>query len=470
MAASARGRCPGINGAGALPPPPPPTFLWAFVLFRGRGSRAGRGEGRANLNPSRSPAEPQLPGEAAAPSPRRRPRSWGTAPAPHRPAPPRRPRASPAPPPPPEPQPEPTWSGARALPACASPAARLGARGGERRRDGGTEGTEGGGPGWRRSGEADNQLLPGERGRRCGARHSRLPGGAGEAEGGERGPAAGGGGGGGGGGRGAGPRGAGAPGRARRGARGAAPGRAHCGGPGRALPPGGRDNVQGRAPAGERRECTARLGTARHRCDCTPPGLPRQGTAPGVRRARLGSPRPCPAAPAQLGPGAVGWRTARPRERDPGIGAGSSPPPGCGRGGHTVPRPHVGCILLFHTHPLLAPVGEQRESTHSVSNTALRRAQPLFCSCSWGCPVGQCLLTSSWTSHLSVPPSPACSVPPVLDGYKGNFDEISPAVGPSPPPRMGTAHPWLLLAGAHVQLPCALTTALLGGEGQVALC
>ncbi|XP_075373592.1 uncharacterized protein LOC142417122 [Mycteria americana] len=67
MAAAARGRCPGMDGAGALPPPPPPTFFCAFVLFRGRGSRAGRGEGRANLPPpppaSRA-GDPQLPGEA----------------------------------------------------------------------------------------------------------------------------------------------------------------------------------------------------------------------------------------------------------------------------------------------------------------------------------------------------------------------------------------------------------------------
>lgn len=64
------------------------------------------------------------------------------------------------------------------------------------------------------------------------------------------------------------------------------------------------------------RHGTARLGSAQHRRDCTPPGLSRQGTAPGVHRARLGSARPCPAPPAQLGPGAASGETPGTGHRD----------------------------------------------------------------------------------------------------------------------------------------------------------
>ncbi|XP_072773171.1 uncharacterized protein [Taeniopygia guttata] len=338
-----------MAGDGALPPTPPPTFFGAFVLFRARGSRAGRGEGRAALPPPAAgqpggrPATSRGRGAAAPPGVGAGPRGHR----PPRPAPPRPPVAPPLLPTPqrrgrvepprisPRPPPRgryrsPPRAGAylERSPGPAGLRQPGGAAGSAGRRDGGTEG---GGPGWRRSGEADSQLLPGERGRRCGARHSRLPGGGRGGGGGRAGP-------------GRGRRGRGRRGKGSGAAGGGRTGPGAAGGAeprleehiveGREGPSPGGDNVQGREPAGEREN--ARPG---HRTD--PPGGPlpaRASSAParpgglqpirgpsarhstgGCRPSRPGSGTLCPPGsvrPRELRPRVVNHLTASEEERE----------------------------------------------------------------------------------------------------------------------------------------------------------
>lgn len=190
---------------------------------------------------------------------------------------------------------------------------------------------------------------------------------------------------------------------------------------------------------------TARYGSAPPRLH--PARDPSAGHGPG------GAPRPAPlasAVPRSPGPDrsrSRGLRATRPPgSGTPGLGPGARPAPhlrpAAGAVGTRCPGRTSAASFCFRCIPSLRWESRGRAPTPRATQLGAGLSR---CSAAapgaarWGTPCWQRSLTSSWTSHLSVPPSPARSVPPALDGYEGDFDAISPAVGPSPLPRMGTA-------------------------------